>query len=186
MSKSIKMKVRPAPAEYDLTASKFFGSPTIPEEWADDFDEDVIFLCQIRLQDIAPYDKENRLPHTGYLYIFLDTYEGEYDLVPIVRYSADEPDTVIEDFNESVAGYEEYTEAWLIEFEEGEEDEACTRLLGVPSDWNYEEEPPRLLMQFDPLDSDMGIFNHIDGFFYFLFGEDEKDFSAVTLVEEYS
>lgn len=30
------------------------------------------FICQIRLQDIAAYDSENLLPHTGILYFFAD------------------------------------------------------------------------------------------------------------------
>ena len=47
MSKAIKIKVKRAGDNYDLAASKFFGAPTIPGEWLDDFDEDVIFFCQI-------------------------------------------------------------------------------------------------------------------------------------------
>lgn len=183
---AIKIKVKKAPENYDLAASKFFGSPTVPNDWADDFDEDVIFLCQIRLADIAPYDKENRLPHTGYLYIFLDTYEGAYNLQSIVRYYAGEPDTVIDEFNAEVPDYERFTEAWLMEFEETDDEEICTRLFGVPSDWNYEDEPPKLLLQYDPLDSDMGFLDYIDGFIYFFFGEDEGDLKSITVKEEYS
>ena len=183
---AIKIKATKAPKEYDLGVSKFFGTPTIPNEWLQDFDEDTIFFCQIRLEDIAKYDKENRLPHTGYLYIFLDTYEGEYNLVPIVRYYAGEPDTVVDGFNAEVADYERFDEAWLMEFEGTDEEEICTRLFGAPSDWNYEDEPPKLLMQFDPLDNEMGFLDHLDGFIYFFFGEDESNFNEVMLQEEYS
>ena len=66
------------------------------------------------------------------------------------------------------------------------EDEICTRLFGVPSDWNYMDEPPKLLMQYDPLDNDMDFLDTLDGFVYLFFGENEKDLSAVTLREEYT
>lgn len=186
MAKAIGIRVTAAEGDYDLAASKFFGSPTVPGEWADDFDEDVLFLCQFRLADLAALDTEDRLPHTGYLYIFLDTAEGDYHLQPDVRYYPGEPDTVLEDFNGSVTDYERFREPWLMSFEEVDEDETCTRLFGVPSDWNYEDEPPRLLMQFDPLDSDMGFLDHLDGFLYFVTGETDRDFDGVTLIEEYS
>ena len=64
------IKVKKAPEDYDLGVSKFFGTPTVPLAWEGDFYEDEIFLCQINLADIAKFDRENSLPHTGYLYIF--------------------------------------------------------------------------------------------------------------------
>ena len=186
MGNAIRIRVKSAPKEYDLGASKFFGSPTIPGEWIGDFYDDTMFFCQIRLEDLAKYDTENRLPHAGYLYIFLDAEEGDYGLMPIVRYYDGEPDTVVDDFNEEVEGYSKFTKAWLMEFEECDGSEACTRLFGVPSDWNYEDSAPSLLMQFDPLDSEMGFLDHLDGFLYFAFGEDESNFDEITLLEEYS
>ena len=186
MAKAIGIRVTAAEGDYDLAASKFFGSPTVPEEWADDFDEDILFLCQFRLADLAALDTEDRLPHTGYLYIFLDTAEGAYQLHPIVRYYDGEPDTVLGDFNEIVADYERFTQAWLMNFEAVDEDEVCTRLFGAPSDWNYEDEPPRLLRQYDPLDAVMGFLDHLDGFLYFFAGNTYRDFGNVTLHEEYS
>jgi hypothetical protein len=183
---AIGIKVKKAPADYDLGASKFFGTPTVPLAWEGDFYEDEIFLCQINLADIARLDKENRLPHTGYLYIFLHTDGGDYELEADVRYFDGEPELAIDDFNLEVEGYERFNDAYLMEFCEVDDGEACTRLLGVPSDWNYEDKPPKLLLQFDPLDSDMEFLNHLDGFLYFFFGKDEKDFSSVTLQEEYS
>lgn len=186
MSNAIRIKTKKAPETYDLGASKFFGTPTIPLAWEEDFYEDELFLCQIRLSDIAALDKENRLPHSGYLYIFLYTEDGDYRLSADVRYFDGEPELAYDDFNATVEGYEEYTEAYLMEFEKAEEDADCTRLFGVPSDWNYEDEPPKLLMQFDPLDSEMGFLDALDGFLYFFFGEDETDLEGVTLSEEYS
>ena len=73
-----------------------------------------------------------------------------------------------------------------MEFYEVDEDDTCTRLFGVPSDWPYEDDAPELLMQYDPLDNDTGFLNTFDGFVYLVFGEDGKDFAQVTVHEEYS
>ena len=186
MSKAIKITVKKAPESYDLGASKFFGTPTVPLAWDGDFSEDEIFFCQIRLSDIAALDPENRLSHTGYLYIFLGTEGGEYRLSADVRYHADEPELAIDGFNAVVDGYEKYTEAYLMEFSATDVEEDCTRIFGVPSDWSYADEPPRLLMQFDPLDSEMGFLDCLDGFLYFFFGENERDMGGVMLHEEFS
>ena len=86
MGKAIKITAKKAPEPYDLGASKFFGTPTVPLAWDGDFYEDEIFFCQIKLSDIAHLDTENRLPHTGYLYIFLHTEDGKYHLGADVRY----------------------------------------------------------------------------------------------------
>ena len=116
MCKAIGIKVKKAPEGYDLGASKFFGTPTVPLGWESDFYEDELFFCQIRLSDIAHLDKENRLPHTGYLYVFLSTEDGQYHLDADVRYVANEPELAIDDFNAEVEGYERYTQAYLMEF----------------------------------------------------------------------
>ena len=165
----------------ELLCSKFFGMPTIPKAWKDDFDEDVLFFCQIRLEDIAPLDRENRLLHTGYLYIFLDISGGRYAMKPIVRYSAAAPEIVIDDFNAAIEEFGDVQTAWAMEFSPADEDADCTRLFGVPSDWNYEENAPALFMQFDPLDSSMEFMQETDGYLYFFFGEDEKTLEAIRL-----
>ena len=68
----------------------------------------------------------------------------------------------------------------------GDEDEICTKLFGNPSDWNYADVPPKLLLQYDPLDNEMDFLDTLDGFVYFFFGEDEKNFESITLMEEYT
>ena len=183
---AIGIKVKKAPEGYDLGASKFFGTPTLPLSWEGDFYDDEIFFCQIRLSDIAHLDKENSLPHTGYLYIFLHTDGGDYALEADVRYFDGEPELAIDDFNLEVSGYEKFNDAYLMEFSFADDGEPCTRLFGDPCDQNYEDDPPKLLMQFDPLDNEMGFLDHLDGFLYFFFGKDEKDLEGVTLVEEFS
>lgn len=111
---------------------------------------------------------------------------GKYHLGADVRYFGGEPDLAIDDFNTDVDEYEKYTEACLMEFSEADEEEICTRLFGVPSDWNYEDEPPKLLMQYDSLDNEMDFLDTLDGFVYFFFGNDERDFEKITLMEEYT
>lgn len=183
---AIGIKLKKARRGFDPAASKFFGAPTVPLAWEDSFYDEELFLCQIRLADLAKYDTEGRLPHEGYLYIFLDTSEGEYSLSADVRYYDGEPELLIDDFNAGVEGYECFTDTYLMEFYMVTDDADCTRLFGTPSDWNYEEEPPRLLMQYDPLDDDTGFLSHLDGFVYLAFGEDECDLGAVTVIEVYS
>ncbi len=186
MQKAIKITARKAPEKYDSSLSKFFGIPTVPLAWDGDFYDDELFFCQIRLSDIAELDRENRLPHTGYLYIFLHTEDGKYHLGADVRYYDGEPQLAIDDFNASVEGYERFTQAYLMEFSLADEEEICTRLFGVPSDWNYADVPPKLLFQYDPLDNEMEFLDTLDGFVYLFFGQDEGDFSQITLQEEYT
>ena len=47
-------------------------------EEGEKFDYPLTFVCQINCEDIAPYDKENKLPHEGMLYFFaaIDDYIG--------------------------------------------------------------------------------------------------------------
>lgn len=52
--------------------SKFFGDPVVPYGWQEIFSDDVIFFAPIKFSDIALLDTENKLPHTGYFYLFLD------------------------------------------------------------------------------------------------------------------
>ena len=183
---AIGIKVKKAEGDYDLSASKFFGDPTVPMGWEEDFYDDEMFFAQIRLADIAHLDTENKLPHTGYLYLFIHTEGGHYDLLADVKYSATEPEVVLDEFNAQVEGYEQFSQAYLMEFVQVDDDEICTKLLGNPSDWNYEEAPPKMLLQFDPLDNDMEFLSFLDGFVYFFYGDDENDLEEVYLQEEFS
>jgi len=183
---AIGIRAKKAPEGYDLGASKFFGTPTVPAAWDTAYEEDVIFFCQIRMADLAELDRENRLPHEGYLYIFLHTEEGKYHLTSTVRYADCEPGVALDDFNGEVEGYEKYTQAWLMEFFEAEDDAVCTRLFGTPSDWNYPDPPPELLFQYDPLDGEIDFLDDLDGFLYFFFGPENTGFDGVTLHSEYT
>lgn len=183
---AIGISLKKATGEYDLGASKFFGIPTIPGAWLEELDEDLLFLAQIRLADIADLDKENHLPHTGYLYFFVGSaaHTGE-EAEAVVLYSPDDPDTAVEAFNDAF-GIEGANEDWLISFGEVDDCADGHKLLGEPSGWGYED-APKLLLQYDPLATEgVNFMNVVDGFGFFFYGEDSDEFDEVTFQAENS
>ncbi len=176
MRKAIKIKLEKAPQEYDFGCSKFFGDPTIPSAWQERFAEDIVFFAQLRLEELAPYDRENRLPHTGYLYFFLDTAQYPYDVW--VDYYDGEPDMLVEQFNEAVPEFEHLNQAFIMSFAECDEAADGTRLFGVPSSGCEAEEP--LLLQFDPLDVPTGFLEEIDGYAYIFYATDKADLNGAA------
>lgn len=163
--------------EHDYGASKFFGAPTLPEEWVDKFSDDVIFFAQIRLSDIAKLDTENKLLHTGYLYIFLDVEMYPYQ--SMAYYYDGEPTVVIDDFNEIEPSFSHLNEDWLMSFEPVKDDYDGIRLFGVPSSGLDTDE--ELFLQFDPLCENTGFLDNIDGYVYLFFGEGEKRIDGIGL-----
>ncbi len=147
----IGIKVEKAHGEYDPGTSKFFGSPTMPEEWLSDGtigDED-FFFCQLKLSEFKAYDKENLLPHKGFIYFFLSEADGNF--IPNIRYHEKEPDTLIDDFN---AGFEDLGDVeteFSIDYFETEEAPDGTGIL-VSSNNEI------ILLQYDPLDDEMPEF----------------------------
>lgn len=187
MAKSIKLKVKKADENHDFGTSKFLGYPVLPDGWENDFDESVLFLLQINLEEIKDLDKDNLLPHKGYLYFFLDVSGGAYNLKPIVRYYDGEPTSVIDDFNSVVEGFEDFVEPYVVEFEECDEKESGTKLFGVISDQYYADENRQLLFQFDPYDPDLGLFPTFDGMMFFFFNKkDPMNFDKVEFMEDFS
>ena len=182
MSKAIGIKITPAGDLYDIKSSKFFGAPSIPKEWLDDrFTADEMFFCQIRLSDIAALDSENRLPHEGYLYLFLRTAKGGNNFELVLRDYKGVPNIVVDWFNEPVNGYAHLRSDYLMEFFEADEDYDGTKLFGIPAGWNGSENPPRVLFQYNPKDSDTGFLENFNGHLYLFFGENESDLSQVEL-----
>ncbi len=170
----------------DPGVSKFFGTPTIPHAWLETFDDDELFFCQLRLSELAAFDTDNRLPHTGYMYVFLRTADGPYHLLPDVRYYDGEPDTAVDDFNTVVCGYERFTQGFAMTFERVDDAHDGTKLFGVPNGWQDAGDPPSLLLQYDPLDNDTGFLDSLDGYLRLFFGDDATDFDSITLKEDYS
>ena len=184
----IKLKVRKAEGDYDPGMSKMLGNPTLPKGMDKEIPGTAMFLMQIRLEELKDIDVDNRLPHTGYLYFFLDLADTQYSMKPIVKYHDGEPDELVGDFNEGFEGLEGATQEYLIEFEKCDEAEPGNRLLGVATDWQFQEEPEgALLFQFDPYEEPgMNLFPTFDGMMYFFFGKDHRDFDAVSFVEDFS
>ena len=89
--------------------SRFFGSPTIPGEWFDDavFSDSEIFVCQIALADFTDYGGYGLFPKDGYIYLFFDLEDKENPVR--IRFFADTPDTVVEDFNDGLYDSPEYS-----------------------------------------------------------------------------
>ena len=147
----IGIKVEKAHGEYDPGTSKFFGSPTMPEEWLSDGtigDED-FFFCQLKLAEFKSYDKENIINHKGFIYIFLAENNGKF--IPNVRYCQNEPDTLIDDFNAGFEALGDVETEYSIDFFETDTAEDGTRIL-------VENGEEITLLQYDPLDDGMPEF----------------------------
>lgn len=172
---AIRIKIYKPDGDYDPGASKFFGAPVIPDEWQDMFSDDVIFFAQIRLADIAKLDTENRLPHTGYLYLFLDVEMYPYQA--LAYYYDGEPNVVIDDFNEAEPQFAHLNKDWLMSFESAGDDADGIKLFGVPSS-GYEGDG-QLLLQFDPLAADTGFLENVDGYAYFFFGKNRNNVDEI-------
>lgn len=147
----IGIKVEKAHGEYDPGTSKFFGSPTMPEEWLSDgtINDEDFFFCQLKLSEFKKYDSSGLLPQVGFIYFFLTFENGVF--IPNVRYTSTEPDTLIDDFN---AGFDFLgnTEAeYSIDYCEAENGPDGTKIL-------IENGDDITLLQYDPLDDNMPSF----------------------------
>ena len=189
MARAIKMKLIKPQGEYDPTRSKFYGDPAIPLWMEEKIEDDEVFLAQIRLADIAAQDTENVLPHEGWLYFFIRAEDGSAwtPKEAVVRYSKEEPGMVLVDFHADSVIPQGLNETWLIDFELAQEENGSgMKLLGEPYDWNYADPAPRLLLQYDPLDSPSGFLSEMDGVVYFFLGEDKETFTDTVWHAEYS
>lgn len=85
MMLSIRITASPA-AEGELKSgsSKLGGTPDLPEgtAWPECSGVPMALLAQLRLQDIASYDPDGRLPKSGMLYFFYETQEQKWGFDP--------------------------------------------------------------------------------------------------------
>lgn len=129
------------------------------------------------------------MPHTGYLYFFLDAknYPGD-NLSIIVDYCNEEQKYVIDDYNESSPIDEGLNVPFIIESLKVDADYDGTKLLGSPSGFVDEnDDMPGLLLQYDPLDFDVKFLSSVDGYAYIYFGRNKKNkFSRLTFIIERS
>ncbi len=87
------IKIETHPADSPLTGqSKWWGQPDMPEEldWpevtvvaedGEEYGDMLTFVCQLRCDELAPFDPEGLLPHEGMLYFFaaLDYFLGDLE-----------------------------------------------------------------------------------------------------------
>lgn len=147
----IGITVEKAHGEYDPGTSKFFGAPTMPEEWLSDgtVNDDDFFFCQLKISEFKNRDTKNLLPNGGFIYIFLTEKDGEY--IPNVRYCESEPDTIIDDFNVGFDLPDDIETDFSIDFFDTDCSDDGTRLL-------VENGDEITLLQYDPLDDNMPSF----------------------------
>ena len=137
--------------------SKWWGDPDMPEnmqyptievtEDGETFDYPLTFICQINCEDIAPYDKGNKLPHEGMLYFFaaIDKWLG-YDsptsndrgewakghfvvkYVKAINFETFQSCMLVDDDDQALTEHE-----MEICFSECADDEKCIKMLGTPS-----------------------------------------------------
>ena len=185
---ALKVKKIKKGIEFDEGCSKFFGDPTVPEKLLNCYPDDGVFFAQIKCEDIKDLDPDNRLPHEGYLYFFLDAEMYPDDnLYMMVEHSLEQPKYILDNYNEEspIKGLDD---AYVITFEKVDSNYTGTKLLGMPSGYTDENDDyPGLLLQYDPLDFDVEFQSSLDGYIYVFFGKDEKrKFSGVEYVVERS
>lgn len=164
---AIKLTLNPSERVL-FCASKWWGDPDMPEnmqyptiqvcEDGEVYDYPLTFICQINCEDIAPYDKEGRLPHEGMLYFFaaLDKWLG-YDSPTsndmgewtrghfVVKYAKSinfetfQSCMLVDDQDQALTERE-----MEIVFSECDDNEKCIRLLGNPSSDTVSEKYPEL------------------------------------------
>lgn len=147
----IGITVEKAHGEYDPGTSKFFGAPTMPEEWLSDgtINDEDFFFCQLKISELKKFDKDGLLPQKGFIYIFLSFEDGKF--IPNIRYCNSEPDTLIDDFNAGFDFLGDTDTEYSIDYFETDDAEDGTRLI-VENDDNV------ILLQYDPLDDNMPSF----------------------------
>ncbi len=177
----IGITVEKAHGEYDPGTSKFFGSPTMPEEWLEDgtVGDDDFFFCQLKLSEFKKYDKHGIIPTKGFIYIFLTENNGNY--TPNVQYFSGEPDTLIDDFNTGFDFLGNTETEYSIDYFETDSADDGSRLFIKAGE-------EITLLQYDPLDDNMPEFlsktEKIGYFKISLKDLENLDFSGVTFTIE--
>lgn len=85
MQVSIRLKAKVASeGELKPGSTKLGGTPDLPENtaWPECNGVPMALLAQLRLQDVAAYDHDGRLPQSGMLYFFYETKEQKWGFDP--------------------------------------------------------------------------------------------------------
>ena len=177
--------------------SKWWGNPDVPENF--DFDDSLMFVCQIRCEDLICFDTKNELPHKGMLYFFCDLayYLGLYDEFEPPCGPLWDDDCVkvyyVEDVDEETFRQVVFDDDCFpqikerkIAFEQVDDNEEGHKLLGNPYMFGYEDwDSPcdgwMNLLQIDS-DEDYNLMFMDMGMLYVIINSDDlkrKDFSNV-------
>ena len=149
--------------------SKWWGDPDMPEnmqyptvevtEDGETYDYPLTFLCQINCEDIAPYDKEGKLPHEGMLYFFAAVDEWLGYESPTTQGAGEWPKGHVVVKYAKTINFETFQTCMLVDdedqqltdteleilFSECEDDADCIKLLGKSADEKVRNEYPDLL-----------------------------------------
>lgn len=176
------------PSDKDLRGkSHWWGAPDLPEDMAcpyvlinegtdDEYAEPLTFVCQIRCDEIAEYDKEGLLPHEGMLYFFapLDYFLGEDDspldqfTKPVVIYNNSTVGLVPYEINWEDTGESIFRAAEEIIFSEQQDKSDGILMLGRPyqDEVDMQHEDDICLMQIDE-DDRWGLRFYDCGMYFF-------------------
>ena len=149
--------------------SKWWGDPDMPEnmqyptvevtEDGETYDYPLTFLCQINCEDIAPYDKEGKLPHEGMLYFFAAVDEWLGYESPTTQGAGEWPKGHVVVKYAKTINFETFQTCMLVDdedqqltdteleivFSECEDDADCIKLLGKSADEKVRNEYPDLV-----------------------------------------
>lgn len=188
------IKINTNPSDSPLFGkSKWWGQPDMPEDLdypemilVDDDGEEYLdpltFICQLRCDELAPYDPERLLPHEGMLYFFaaLDYFMGDIETPAYPGMGFWQPKFYrvlyapsCNDLHTHSILYDDGTPVGLpaeeISFDSCDKDDDSIRLLGKPFVEDVREQAPDLLslLQFDGND-DWNLVFHDCGMLNFL------------------
>lgn len=85
MMASIRITATPAAeGELESGSSKLGGTPDLPNgtAWPECNGVSMALLAQLRMQDVAPYDSDARLPQSGMLYFFYEAKDQKWGFDP--------------------------------------------------------------------------------------------------------
>ena len=159
--------------------SKWWGSPDMPEdmEYPVAGEGPLTFMCQIRCEEIAPFDPKGLLPHEGMLYFFaaLDYALGDLDAISSPGMGEWNPDCFRVLYSPSCDNLRTLDEgssglpAEMLTFSSGASMDDSFRLLGYPFCEEVRDECPGMisLLQVDESD-DWGLHFYDCGMLNFL------------------